>query len=440
MISAIITRLESMLSRTRQSRMAKDVGWVLMGQGLSFFFQAGYFILLARVLGVEQYGIFAGATALASLVIPFSSLGAGMLFMRYTSTDANQFARYWGNILLSTLLANVVLISALRIIAPHFLNAASAAVIVPVSIANCLLGQLIQCAVQVYQSYRLMHLAASWSAVLNILRFGAAAFLLIFLHHATAYEWALVSVATTVMVAVAAAIAITARFGRPSLEPLLLVQRFGEGLLYSLSNSTASAYNDLDKTLLSHYGMNVANGLYTTAYRIIDLATIPVASVEWAAVPRFFQQSNDGVLQVAHLAKRILLRAALIGIAASGAAFLCAPLIPHLLGESFAQSSAALRWLCLLPLFRAIHQITGAALTGTGNQRYRTAAQVTVALLNLGLNLAWIPTHGWLGAAWASLITDGALGILCWAALSWVMLSARKRQERWPVNSQKGQG
>jgi len=47
-----------------------------------------------------------------------------------------------------------------------------------------------------------------------------------------------------------------------------------EGIGYSFASSTTSIYNDIDKTMLSHYGMNFANGVYTMAYRIIDIATM----------------------------------------------------------------------------------------------------------------------------------------------------------------------
>jgi len=61
--------------------------------------------------------------------------------------------------------------------------------------------------------------------------------------------------------------------------------------------------------------------------------------------------------------------------------------------------------------------MTGSALTGAGFQSWRTTAQVIAAVLNLGLNLWLIPRAGWLGAAWASVATDGALAILCWTML-----------------------
>jgi O-antigen/teichoic acid export membrane protein len=399
------------------------------GQGISFVLQAGYFVMLARVLGVEEFGVFAGASAFVSLATPFSSLGAHMLFMRYVTADQRQFARYWGNILLSAVAANSVLVAALWATAAHLLSPASAAVIVPVALANCLLGQLVQGVGVIFQTYLEMHLVALWNSLLNALRFVAVALMMLVLHRATASQWAWTSAFIALVVAVLAISVVTVRLGRPRVDPGLMIAGMGEGVLYSMSGSTASAYNDLDKTLLSHYRMNVANGLYTTAYRIIDVAAIPVSALESASLPRFFEIAKDGVSSAVSFAWRILGRAAVVGAVGGVAAFLCAPLLPILLGPSFAQSAIALRWLCLIPLFRSVHQITGAALTGTGHQKYRTSAQIAVALLNLGLNLVLIPSHGWLGAAWASLITDGMLGILCFSTLTWIGRSARKRTE-----------
>ena len=72
----------------------------------------------------------------------------------------------------------------------------------------------------------------------------------------------------------------------------------------------------------------------------------------------------------------------------------------------------AVRWLCWLPALRAIHQMAGSALTATGRQNYRTGAQAAVGVVNVLLNLWLIPIHGWLGAAWASLASDGLLSVL----------------------------
>ena len=103
--------------------------------------------------------------------------------------------------------------------------------------------------------------------------------------------------------------------------------------------------------------------------------------------------------------------------------FVLAPLIPLLVGRGFAESVSALRWLCLIPVFRSIHGATGSVLTGAGLQRYRSVTQIIAAVGNFGLNLWLIPSHGWLGAAWASLVTDGGLGVMNSIVLSFLCRS-----------------
>jgi len=69
---------------------------------VNFFLQAAYFILLARLLGVTEYGIFAGAFSLVNIVAPYTKLGSNMIYMRYVTADRSKAAVYWGNALLIT--------------------------------------------------------------------------------------------------------------------------------------------------------------------------------------------------------------------------------------------------------------------------------------------------------------------------------------------------
>lgn len=102
--------------------------------GVNILFQAAYFILLARLLGVREYGIFAGAFAFVSIAFPYSALGSGLIFVRYVSTNSNNFAVYWGNILLATFGVGSLLTVLMVWIAPHLLNPASVSLILMVAL------------------------------------------------------------------------------------------------------------------------------------------------------------------------------------------------------------------------------------------------------------------------------------------------------------------
>jgi O-antigen/teichoic acid export membrane protein len=79
------------LTRARKSVLVRNATWLFAGQGLSVIAQGFYFIVLARLLGTTQYGLLAGAVAMVAVVSQYSSLGSGLLFLRYVSPDHSRF-------------------------------------------------------------------------------------------------------------------------------------------------------------------------------------------------------------------------------------------------------------------------------------------------------------------------------------------------------------
>src|ERR1700729_4316224 len=90
-------------------QLARSASWLAIGQGANFFIQAACFLLLARLLGVTSYGIFAGVFALVNTVTPYSPLGSAMLFMRYVSMDRSVARLHWGNTIMTIVAVSIVL-------------------------------------------------------------------------------------------------------------------------------------------------------------------------------------------------------------------------------------------------------------------------------------------------------------------------------------------
>jgi O-antigen/teichoic acid export membrane protein len=399
---------------------------MFLGQGLGYGLRVVYFVVIARLLGVLQYGIVVGAFALVSLVAEHSRLGTGTVLLRYVSPNQKRFAAHWGNTLTVTLIMSGVLIMILRLAAPHVIDPASAGIVVLTAIGSCVFEQITISATQAFQAFQEMRLAAMFNQMTALLRTFTAVGMLLVLHHATARQWVVASALASAVGTILAVTAVTIRLGWPRLTPHLAWRHAGEGVEYAFASSTASAYNDLDKTMLSHYGMSAANGIYGMAYRIIEMGTAPLASIQLAAQPRLFQLAASGPNEPIILGRRLLRHGLLVSTAAALCMFVLAPVIPLLTGPGFSEGISALRWLCLIPIFRSVHWTTGGVLTAIGLQRYRTLTQITVVVLNFGLNLWLIPLHGWRGAAWASLATDGTLGILNWSVLEWSAENLRK--------------
>ena len=397
--------------------LASNAAWIFLGQGLGYSLRVVYFIAVARLLGVLQYGFVVGAFAFVNLLAEQSRLGTGTILLRYVSPDHKRFAKYWGNTLVVTLVSSGLVILLLGLIAPHLLDPGSAALVFLTAIACCFFEQLSVSATQVFQAFQKMRTAAFLNQLTSLLRCIGAIGMLLRWHHATAVQWAFLSVLVSAMSAAIAITVVTYRIGKPNFQLRLVLKHGVEGAEYAFASSTTSAYNDLDKTILSHLGLNAADGIYGMAYRIIEMAAVPVASIQLAATPRLFQMAEAGASGPITLGMKLLKRGMALSLAVSITLFFIAPIMPRLVGAGFSESVSALRWLCLIPFFRSVHGISGSVLTAVGLQRRRTMTQIAAVLLNLGLNLWLIPSHGWLGAAWSSLATDGMLGILNWSSL-----------------------
>lgn len=394
-------------------KLVHNAAWIFAGQGMSVVCQAIYFIALARLLGALEYGIYAGAFSLVMLLSQYSTLGSSSVLMRYVSTDHGRYARYWGYALLTTIIAGSVITTLIIVTGPLIAHSYSGNMLAVIALTNCIFFRLSGLAAWVFQTFEQMRFTAIMNLLTNALRMVAAGVMLFTVTHATAVQWSVVSLFVSVAVAIYAVAVTNKRFGNPTFDLTMQYQCAGEGLSFAFTYSTTGVLNDIDKVMLGHYGMNVANGIYTAAYQAVNVCTMPLTSIQAAAFPRFFKRGETaGIGSTFQYAARIIRYTAPSCLVIAGAIYLFAPLFPRLVGHGFQESAAALRWLCLLPFFRSFHIAAGDALTGAGFQNLRLSMQLIAAAFNFLTNLYLIPHYGWYGAAWSSLATDGMLACL----------------------------
>ncbi|HTW44196.1 MAG TPA: oligosaccharide flippase family protein [Acidobacteriaceae bacterium] len=414
------------MNETSES-LRRGSAWMIAGRTAALGFQAVYFVLMGRVLGSREYGAFVGVVALVAVLSQFSSLGMEMVMLRDVSRDRARFAAAWGAALRMAAIGFVALLLIALAFGHIFLNPGLRLLIPWIAVSDGLFGKAAQLAGRAFQSVGQIRVMAQLTAAMNAGRALLAAALFAYVHwggHADALVWARIYWIAPFVVGLVSFALVTARLGWPRWEPMHR-RDWSEGLSFSLSNSSISLYNDIDKTFLVSLGQTFAAGIYGAAYRVADMATVPLYSVYAAATPRLFRAGGEGVEQAHALSGRILRRTSLYGVAAAAALFFGAPLVPWLFGPSFAESVPALRWLALLPLLRVLHYAWGTTITASASQWNRTATQIAAATLNLALCAWMIPRWSWQGAAWASLLTDGSL-----AALSWMVLSRVRGVQR----------
>jgi len=391
-----------------------------IGQGLRLVIQAAYFILIARSLGPSAYGAFVAVVALANTVGPFSGTGAPNLFIKNVRSGKRDATVCWGNGLLliafSGLLLTLLIISINVIL--HLKSRLF--VVLIVCLSDLIFLKMTDLAASGFAACDRMKQTSIQSVVLSLLRLIAITVLLLSLHTVSLNQWVWAYLCTSIAGTGYALYKGTQLWGRPQFAFASLLEDIHEGVFFSISNAASSIYNDVDKIMLARLSDFGATGIYSAAYRIIDVSMTPVRSLVSAAYPQFFQKGVGGMRATYPYARRLILRSSMYGAAIFVGLWLFSPMLPILLGKQYLAAVPALRWLALIPFLRCFHLLLADSLSGGGFQRVRAAIQVCIGILNVGLNLVILPRYSWRGAAWTSLACDGMLVVVFWLTASYL--------------------
>lgn len=398
------------IHRLRNSLLAKNTFWMFMGQGMRVFVQAGYFVIIARMLGPAQYGSFGAVMALAAILSPYTSVGFGALVIKKTVEDRGNFRWIWGNALVVTIISGLAILAVMGGLSKVCLpSSVPILLVIQVGVADVICNCLIDIASQCFQAVEQMKYTAAIALSPSLARTGFAVYQHVVTPRASAAQWGADYMWATILAAAVGVALVCIKLGTPQLRLRGLRVQMKEGIYFSIGLSSQTIYNDIDKTMLARLSTLDAAGIYMTAYRIIDMSFMPVLSLARASYPQFFRAGQKGIQSSYAYAKRLLPRAIGYGAAVAIFLLLSAPIIPKILGPEYARSVEALRWLSLLPLLKSIHYFLASALTGANYQKSRALVQVGIAILNVLANLWVIPRYSWRGAAWISIVCDGTL-------------------------------
>ncbi len=423
--------LRSWIAGQFSSSLAQNTLWALGGYGLRLVIQAAYFIVIARYLGPGQYGGFVAATALANLIAPFVGLGSGNLLIKNVARNKSLFAEYWGNGLVVTLVSGLALVGFVILLSIVALpRTIPIFAILCISVSDLIVVKFLDMACFAFQAFEMLSKNAHLNVLVSLTRLVGIVILAVALPHPTILVWSAVYLAGSIFAASVAVVWATVSLGRPKLALGHIRRESFEGLTFSTSLSAQTIYNDIDKTMLARLGTLEATGIYSAAYRLIDVAFIPVRALLNAAYPGFFRTGADGVRGALRYSLRLMIRIVPYSFFAFVALMIGAPLVPHVLGHQYANVTEALRWLSLLPLLKTLHYFAADTLTGAGYQGTRTAVQVGIAIFNVLFNLWIIPAYGWRGAAWSSIASDGLLAAILWLIVLRLSAKAAARYEQ----------
>jgi O-antigen/teichoic acid export membrane protein len=402
----------------KTSRLSRNAAWSFSGQIARVGLQGAYFVIVARVLGVDGFGAFAGVVALVALASPYASLGALNLLVKHVSTGSNSAVVQFSNGVLVTFVVGSAFIVLLVLAAPAVLPAGVlAGTIAMIAIADIVAGNLILLAGSLGQARERLMSTAVYPILLSASRLLGLIIVIALVDDAGLTAVAASYLASSILVSGAVVGTLFHRLGGFRADFATFAAQWKEGLLFAVSISAQNVYNDIDKTMLARLDTLAAAGIYAAAYRILDFTFVPMRAALAAAYPRFFKSGAKGLGPALRVSKRIALPGIAYAVAVSGVLLLGSKAIPVVLGAEYSQSVGAVQMLAALPLLRWTHYLAADSLTGAGYQGVRTACQIGVALINVGLNFWLIADYSWIGAVLSTLICDGLLAVMLWGVI-----------------------
>jgi len=369
-------------------------------------------LAMVRYLMPAPYGAFAtivNYTAIASVVL---DLGFNVLFVREGARHPDEIQRYLRNVMSLRLLMSVVslglLALALALNGLSSLLVPAFAMMVLTSYATLLRNGLY--AVQKL-GYEAVAVVLESLVLLALVLYGVKT-----RHGITYFVWAYAAqnAFSCVYFVLVLALKRIALIGW-RLELPLLREWFWKGLPFALTFVLTILYFRIDQPLVYALRPHVEAGWYGAAYKPFEaLLFVPMTflSIVFPVLSIYHRERPGELLDAVNRFFKALL---LIGWPMSVGIFVLAqPLNNALFGSSYDPSEPALRILALSLGFAFVNNAFIGALSASDHQASFTWAAGWSLIANLAMNLVLIPSFGYLGASWATVMTEIVLGAVGW--------------------------
>lgn len=410
-----MSRLKS-LRRDLHTESGRNALWGMAAEVGQLVVSLGIFVGLALVLDTAEFGRYSAVVAMSMIMANFAHAGGHVLMIRRVARGAD-LEPEWQRTVTTVVLGTLVGTALLLLLRPLFVSAVSVASFALITLAQTTFFWLAEAATQASQAMRKLQVGAQ-----SKLTFAAARLLSLvgftLFGDSTLASWAYWAVGGALVGSMGSVFIIErsfdvrTRFKAPSWADLRM------GMPFVLSSTSDGVLDSIDKPLLTRYNFDQAAGFYSIGYRIATISVLPIMAMARATDAVFFEKGHRDPREALAFARKLTVRSASYGLTVGVALFLAAPLLPWVFGEKFEDVATVLRVISVLPLLRGIQMFPANALTGSDRHNTRLALMMSAMLLNLGLNIVFIPLYSWKGAVATTLIAETAFAIALWAAAS----------------------
>jgi len=317
--------------------------------GLRLIVQAGTLLLVARMLGPEDYGAFAAIAALAVLMGTFATFGTHLVLLAEVSKDREQRASVLRYAVPTTLISGSILFVLYLAVGEFWLTNAK----VPLQVMACIgLTEILLLPLYLLPATEELALEKTARSQLLVifplaLRMAVAGIVMLLAPVQPLALFAWLYLATALLALVCMKVYKHDAWLRPKQWKLPNRAQLKHSVGYATLSLTAAGPSELDKMLAVKLLPLGVSGLYAAASRVIGAATLPVTALLLSALPRLFRQAGEHSAQSQRLNRWIYLSVLIYGLALAGLLWFAAPAVQWLFGSQYHGMGDMLRWLCI---------------------------------------------------------------------------------------------
>lgn len=402
----------------RRSTIAGNTGIMTVGIGVQIALQAGYFILITRLMGASAYGAFISVAALAGIIGAFSGWGSDQILIRTVATVPDQFSRALGNALIYLAVTAPTLIVISLILIPFLVDA-----VVPwrlvalVALSDILFFRFNTFAINCFQAFERGRDMAMLGILLNAAKMIGAVIWSVTSVDRDPLSWAWFYCGATAIAGLISLYDVFRRLGRPVWQ--VRWSDWKDGGFFALQMGSFVGFRDIDKPIVVALSTLHEAGIYAAAFRIADVAAVPVRALIYSTYVRFFRAGVHGTRSSFAFARQLVPVGLILGGMAGVAVALSSTFAAYILGAgNYAGIGLPLLFLAPLPILYALYYLGADALISGGHVGYRTLIQLGLPVIDIGLCALLIPRYGAVGAAMAATLTHFVLVGVIWMSAS----------------------
>lgn len=408
----------------------KNTSWLAVSETVSMLILFAVTIIIARSLGGTVYGQFAFILAFAQIWQVLADFGLTMIAVRELSTHQDDIKKYLSNLVaIKTVICLIVF--ALIFVSTFFLNKpdfirhliyiAGAYVIVYTA------GEMLRSVFRAYERFRNDALIRISQHVVLLI------FIIIGVINSSLYQITWAYFYSAVFALLITVYFIQKRYTRFSIawNKDLIKKLLKEAWPLALANIFVIIYFRIDTVMLSLIKGDQPTAWYNASYLLIFSLTFVAYVIMMSIYPRLSQLAKNSLTDMKILYRKTLLLIAFAGFSVLAIAVAISKyLIPFVYGLEFRPAIRVFFILSLAVFFSYLAQVWFYTLNALGRQGVYTWATGLGMVLNIGLNLLWIPKYSFIGAAWATVVTELVTGAIIYVACERILSNQTARPEK----------